>query len=44
MEKTMRNTLTIDLVTALIALAGVALVIHRLMFVMSPEACWTVCG
>ena len=40
----MRNTLTLDLVTGLVALAGVALVIHRLIFVMSPAACWTVCG
>ena len=40
----MRNTLTLDLVTALVALVALALVIHRLIFVMSPEACWTVCA
>ena len=40
----MRTTNALDAAAVLAVLAAVPLVIHRLMFVMSPEACWTVCG
>ena len=40
----MRKTLTADLATVLAVLAAVALVAHRAAFVLSADACWTVCG
>jgi hypothetical protein len=40
----MRRAVALDAVAVLAVLAAVPLVIHRLMFVMSSEACWTVCG
>jgi hypothetical protein len=40
----MRKTLTADLATFATLLAAVALVAHRAAFVLSADACWTVCG
>tara|TARA_R110000796_G_scaffold49316_1_gene117796 strand:+ start:665 stop:787 length:123 start_codon:yes stop_codon:yes gene_type:complete len=40
----MRITNAIDAATVLAVLAAVALVAHRAAFVLSAEACWTVCG